>query len=179
MVIVPQKYVHLANEIQSGIGTGQQIDLKSIDTWKLYKKNSIISSSLLSSTSEIVDILNGVFNRNSILLIRRKSIFFKVMLFLFPYLLAVLVLPCFVQVFSNYGESGLFLVVVLRLLILMTSLVAEHRLQASRLQELQLMSSIVVAHGLSCFMACGIFLDQGFLLCCFSMIFIIFVLLVE
>jgi len=54
--------------------------------------------------------------------------FFKVMLFLFTYLLAVLVLPCFVQVFSNYGESGLFLVVVLRLLIVMTSLVAEHRL---------------------------------------------------
>ena len=54
--------------------------------------------------------------------------FFKVMLFLFTYLLAVPVLPCFVQVFSNYGESGLFLVVVLRLLIVMTSLVAEHRL---------------------------------------------------
>ena len=54
--------------------------------------------------------------------------FFKVMLFLLTYLLAVPVLPCFVQVFSNYGESGLFLVVVLRLLTVMTSLVAEHRL---------------------------------------------------
>ena len=54
--------------------------------------------------------------------------FFKVTLFLFAYILAVLVLPCFVQVFSNYGEWGLFLVVVLRLLIVMTSLVAEHRL---------------------------------------------------
>ena len=58
-----------------------------------------------------------------------ESLFFlRLCCFLFPYLLAVPVLPCFVQVFSNYGESGLFLVVVLRLLILMTSLVAEHRL---------------------------------------------------
>ena len=32
--------------------------------------------------------------------------FFKVTLFLFTYILAVLVLPCFVQVFSNYGKWG-------------------------------------------------------------------------
>ena len=32
---------------------------------------------------------------------------------------------------------------------------------ARRLQEFQLAGSVVVAHGLSCFVACGILLDQG------------------
>ena len=32
-------------------------------------------------------------------------------------------------------------------------------------QELQLLGSVVVAHGLSCFEACGIFPDQGSNLC--------------
>ena len=41
------------------------------------------------------------------------------------------------------------------------SLVAEHRLQVCRLQQLQLLDSVVVAHQLSCSSACGTFLDQG------------------
>ena len=35
------------------------------------------------------------------------------------------------------------------------------QLQAHGLQQLQHAGSVVVAHGFSCFMACGIFLDQG------------------
>ena len=48
---------------------------------------------------------------------------------------------------------GLSLVVVCRLLLLVASLV-EHRLQGT-------MTSVVVARGLSCSMACVIFLDRG------------------
>ena len=59
---------------------------------------------------------------------------------------------------------------MLRLLIAVVSLVAKHGLQgalasvvvASRLQNT---GSIVVAKGLSCSMACGIFPDQGLNLC--------------
>ena len=51
------------------------------------------------------------------------------------------------------------LVAVPGLLIAVASLV-EHRLQAHRLQQLQHVGSVVVAHGLSCSMACGILPDQ-------------------
>ena len=39
-------------------------------------------------------------------------------------------------------------------LIVVASLVAEHELSDAR-------ASVVVVHGLSCFMACGIFPDEG------------------
>ena len=69
--------------------------------------------------------------------------------------------------------GGLLLVEVCRLLIAVASLVAEHGLQARGLQQSWHVSSVVVAHGLqsagsvvvahrlSCSMACGIFPDQG------------------
>ena len=41
----------------------------------------------------------------------------------------------------------------------------EHRLQAYRLQYLWQTGSVVVEHGLSCSVACGIFLDQDSNLC--------------
>ena len=37
----------------------------------------------------------------------------------------------------------------------------QHGLEACRLRQLQLMSSVAAAHGLSCLVACGIFSDQG------------------
>ena len=87
--------------------------------------------------------------------------------------LAVFGLHCCTQAFSSCGEWGLLFVEVCGLLIVVASLVAEHRLQAHRLQQLwhvgsvvvacglQSTGSVVVAHGLSCSVACGIFLDQG------------------
>ena len=59
---------------------------------------------------------------------------------------------------------------MLGLLIEVASLVAEHRLesmQASVVADLGLQStdSVVVVHRLSCFMVCGIFLNQGSNLC--------------
>ena len=80
--------------------------------------------------------------------------------YLFIYL-AALSLHCCVQAFSNCREWGLIFVVVHGLLIAVASLVAEHRLQAHRLQQLWHVGSVVVAHGLSCSVARGIFLDQG------------------
>ena len=62
-------------------------------------------------------------------------------------------------------NRGCFLVMVHRLLIVVASLVAEHRLEECRLQKLEHVGSVVVAHGLSCSMACGIFLEQGLNLC--------------
>ena len=63
--------------------------------------------------------------------------------------------------FSNCREQGLLLTVVLRHLIAVACLVTELRLEALGLQSLQHTGSVAVVHGLSCPMACGIFLDQG------------------
>ena len=73
--------------------------------------------------------------------------------FLFIYLLAALGLCCCAQAISSRGERGLLFVVVRGLLIAVASLVVEHRLWSA--------DSVVVAHGLSCSAACGIFPDQG------------------
>ena len=56
--------------------------------------------------------------------------------------------------FSSCGERGLLFIAVHGLLIVVASLVAEH-------QALGAQASVVVAHGLSCSVACVIFLDQG------------------
>ena len=70
------------------------------------------------------------------------------------YFLAVMGLHCCPWAFSSYGEWGLFFVVLHRLLIAVDSSVVEHRLQGVQ-------ASAVVALGLSCSAACGIFPDQG------------------
>ena len=59
---------------------------------------------------------------------------------------------CFcTQAFSSCSKWGLLFFVVHGLLIAVASLVAEHGL----------VGSVVVVHGLSCSVACGIFLEQG------------------
>ena len=55
--------------------------------------------------------------------------------------------------FSSCDKQGLLFIMVRGLLIAEAFLVAKHRLQAR-------VGSVVVAHGLSCSTACGIFLDQ-------------------
>ena len=87
--------------------------------------------------------------------------------------LAALGLCCCAWAFSSCSERGPLFVAVRRLLIEVASLVAEHGLQACGLQQLWYMGSVVVArrlqstgsvvvvHGLSCSVACGIFPDQG------------------
>ena len=57
------------------------------------------------------------------------------------------------------------LVAVFRLLIAVSSLVAEHRLSVTQVLVVMACGLIVVAHRLSCPVACGIFLDQGSDLC--------------
>ena len=74
-------------------------------------------------------------------------------MYLLIYFLAALDLRCFAHAFSSYSERGLLFVVVHRLLTAVASLVAEHGLYST--------GSVVVAHGLSCSTACGIFPDQG------------------
>ena len=100
--------------------------------------------------------------------------YFYLFICLFIYLLlAALGLCCCTWAFSSCGERGLLFVAVRGLLIAVASLVAEHRLQVRRPQQLwcvglvvvahrlQSTGSVVVAHGLSCSVACGILLDQG------------------
>ena len=100
--------------------------------------------------------------------------FFFFLFYSFIYLfLAALGLHCCTQAFSSCSEQGLLFIAVRRLLIEVASLVVEHGLQACGLQQLWHMGSAVVArglqsagseimaHGLSCSAACGIFLDQG------------------
>ena len=92
--------------------------------------------------------------------------------------LAVLGLRCCARAFSSCGEWGLLFVAVRGLLIAVSLVaVAEHRLQVHGLQQLwhvgsvvvvrghQGSGSVVVAYGLSCSAACGIFPDQGSNLC--------------
>ena len=101
-------------------------------------------------------------------------LFFLIYINLFIYLfLAALGLCCCTLAFSSCGERGLLFVAVCGLLIAVAFLVAEHGLQAHKLQQLQHVGSVVaelglqsagsvvVAHELSCSAACGIFLDQG------------------
>ena len=87
--------------------------------------------------------------------------FIKNLFILFYLFLAALGHHCCVWAFSSCGEWGLLFVAVRRFLIVVASLVAEHRLQAHVLRQLWHAGSVVVAHGLSCSTACGIFLDQG------------------
>ena len=99
--------------------------------------------------------------------------FFKNLFILFIFIFGCVGSCHCVRAFSSCGEQGLLLVAVRGLLIVVASLVAEHRLQARGLQQLQHAGSVVVAHGLqsagsvvvvhglSCFTACGIFPDQG------------------
>ena len=75
--------------------------------------------------------------------------------------LAALGLCCCVLAFSSCSKRGLLFIVVCGLLIAVASLVAEHGLQAHGLQQLWHAGSVVVAHGLSCSAACGVFPDQG------------------
>ena len=75
------------------------------------------------------------------------------------------------------GKLGYSLVAVCRLLIMVTSLVADHGLQGTWLRQLQYSDSLVVvprlssigsivaAHGLNCSAACGILLAQELNLC--------------
>ena len=63
-----------------------------------------------------------------------KSLFFKcfslfhiTFIYLFTLFLTTLDLRCFVQAFSSCGELGLLFVVILSFLIVLDSLVAEHR----------------------------------------------------
>ena len=75
--------------------------------------------------------------------------FFNFIYFYFIYLfLAAMGLRCCAWAFSSRGEQGPLFVAVRRPLIAVASLVAEHRLQARRLQQLWHVGSVVVAHGL-------------------------------
>ena len=73
------------------------------------------------------------------------------------------------QAFSVCGEQGPF-IVAHGFLIVVASLAVEHRPEVTRAlvvaaHELYGTGSVVVAHGLCCPAACGIFPDQGSNLC--------------
>ena len=79
--------------------------------------------------------------------------------------MAVLGLHCYTRAFSNCSE-GYCLAAVFGFLMLGASLAMAQGLQAAwtsvaAVPGLQSTGSVVVAHGLSCFTECGIFLDQG------------------
>ena len=67
---------------------------------------------------------------------------------LFILFLAALGLRCCMQAFSSCSKQGLPFIAVRGLLIVVASLVAEHRLQARGLQQLWHVGSVVVARGL-------------------------------
>ena len=73
----------------------------------------------------------------------------KILLYLF---LAVLGLCCYALAFSSCSEWGLLFAAIQGLLIALASLVIEHGLLS--------VGSVTVVFGISCSMACGIFLDQ-------------------
>ena len=71
--------------------------------------------------------------------------------------MAVLGLRFCARAFSSCGKWGPLFIAVRGPLSITASLVAEHRLQTRRLSA----GSVIVAHGPSCSVACGIFPDQG------------------
>ena len=77
-------------------------------------------------------------------------LFFFLILFIYLLFLAVLGHCCCARAFSSCGEQGLLFVVVGGLLIAVASLVAEHGLQAHRLQQLWLAGSRAQAQQLWC-----------------------------
>lgn len=83
------------------------------------------------------------------------NLFFKV---LFVYFLAALHLHCCARAFSTCSKPCYSVVAVHRHLVSEASLIREHRLQGRQ-------ASVVVGLGLSCTMACGIFLGQELNLC--------------
>ena len=97
---------------------------------------------------------------------------FYLFIILFMYLFGCAGSSLLYGLFSRCSGQG-YSLVVCRLLPAVSSLVAKHRLQAHRLQQLwhmgsvvvtpglQSTGSIVVVGGLCCSVACGIFLDQG------------------
>ena len=101
-----------------------------------------------------------------------SSLYLKIYIYIYIYryifiylILGMLGLHFFDQALPSCGKWGILFIVVHGFLIAVASLVAENRLQACGLQQLQPMGSVVVALGLSCSIACGIFLDQGSNLC--------------
>ena len=93
------------------------------------------------------------WNSQLLFLITQDSIRPSGFLFLFVCLfvcLAVLGLRCFAWAFSSCGKRGLFFAVVRWLLTAVASLVAEHRLQVRRLQQLWLAGSRAQAQQLWC-----------------------------
>ena len=82
------------------------------------------------------------------------------MVFILYLLLAALSLHCFARTFSMCGEWGLLFVAVCGLLIKLLLLFRSTGSRVLRLQELQHVGSIDVAHRLSCSVAGGIFSDQ-------------------
>ena len=66
---------------------------------------------------------------------------------------------------SSSLEQGLLFTVVCRLPLVAASPLVEHRVQVHGFQYLQLEGSVVVATGLGCSTAYGIFPDQGLNLC--------------
>ena len=87
--------------------------------------------------------------------------FFFLIIYLF---MAVLGLRFCARAFCSCGKRGPLFIAVRGPLIIAASLVAEHRLQMRRLLRStgsRRAGSVIVAHGPSCSMACGIFPDQG------------------
>ena len=83
--------------------------------------------------------------------------------------MAVLGLRFCARAFSSCGKWGPLFIAMRGPLIIVASLVAEHRLQTRRLSNCgsraRRAGSVIVAHGPSCAAACGIFPDQGLNLC--------------
>ena len=75
--------------------------------------------------------------------------------------MAVLGLPCCMQVFSSCGKWELLFIVVHGFLIAVASLVWSTGCGHIGFSTWWHTGSVVVEHGLSCSVACGIFLDQN------------------
>ena len=83
-----------------------------------------------------------------VFLIKQCLSFSKICLFM-----SALGLHCCFRAFSGCSEQGLLFIAVHRLFTVAASHVAEHSLGAK--------ASVAVELGLNCFVACGIFVDQG------------------
>ena len=117
-------------------------------TWVVSFKRKFIFFTKGRST----DIFIQAFTYNSCDVCFSGLKFFLIYLVIFGCAWSLLLCAGFLQL--EQASGGLLFIVVCGLLLMVASLIAEHRLQSAR-------TSVVVGHGLSCFMAYGIFPDQG------------------
>ena len=128
-----------------------------------HKGNDVVVNSALSCT-QVLD--QDIYTKEKLICRKWSFPLKKTQNFIYLFLFDCAGSSLLCGLFSSSGDRGPLFVEVPGCPTAVASLVTEHRLQGTRASVVvargfQSTGSIVVTQGLSCFAACGIFLDQG------------------